>query len=147
MLVTRVEFSVPVVFGKGRPRFARGHAYTPKETREKERLVGDCYRLASYKEYGQVVKAPAGVPVTVEITLYKPLPKSRPLRVLFEFFTVKPDIDNAAKGVLDGLNGVAYVDDAQVTKLVAVKADRTRNIEEETLIQVTWEDPNGTAEP
>ena len=144
--MTRVEFSVPVVFGKGRPRFARGHAYTPKETREKERLVGDCYRLASYKEYGKVMKAPAGVPVTVEITLYKPLPKSRPLRVLYEFFTVKPDIDNAAKGVLDGLNGVAYVDDAQVTRLVAVKADRTRDTEEQTLIGITWEDPDDAAE-
>jgi len=141
-----LTFSVPVVFGKGRPRFARGHAYTPKETREKERLVGDCYRLASYKEYGQVMKAPAGVPVTVEITLYKPLPKSRPLRVLFEFFTVKPDIDNAAKGVLDGLNGVAYVDDAQVTRLVAVKADRTRDIEEQTMVEVCWEATDGTAE-
>lgn len=141
-----LTFSVPVVAGKGRPRFSRGHAFTPKETREKERLVGDCYRLASYKELGEVVKAPAGVPVTVEITLYKPLPKSKPKKITTEPFVAKPDLDNAVKLVLDGLNGIAWADDAQVTKLVAVKEDRTRNVKEETVIKIAWEAPNGAAE-
>lgn len=142
----RLTFSVPVVAGKGRPRFSRGHAFTPKETREKERLVGDCYRLASYKELGEVVKAPAGVPVTVSVTLLKPLPKSKPKKITSEPFVAKPDLDNAVKLVLDGLNGIAWADDAQVTKLVAVKEDRTRDTEEQTLILVSWEDPNGAAE-
>ncbi len=29
----------------------------------------------------------------------------------------KPDSDNIAKIILDGLNGIAYIDDNQVTKL------------------------------
>ena len=33
----------------------------------------------------------------------------------------KPDLDNVAKGVLDALNGVAYVDDTQVVRLLVQK--------------------------
>jgi Holliday junction resolvase RusA-like endonuclease len=34
---------------------------------------------------------------------------------------VKPDLDNVAKAVLDAINGIVYVDDAQVINLVATK--------------------------
>ena len=34
---------------------------------------------------------------------------------------IRPDIDNLAKFVLDGLNGLVYSDDRQVVKLVASK--------------------------
>ena len=40
------------------------------------------------------------------------LPRVRPIR---------PDIDNLAKFVLDGLNGLVYHDDRQVVRLVATK--------------------------
>ena len=33
----------------------------------------------------------------------------------------KPDMDNIAKIILDSLNGLAYLDDKQVTKLVIWK--------------------------
>lgn len=35
--------------------------------------------------------------------------------------TTKPDIDNIIKAVLDGLNGVAFKDDKQVTSIKATK--------------------------
>jgi Holliday junction resolvase RusA-like endonuclease len=50
----------------------------------------------------------------------------------------KPDIDNAIKLVMDGLNGVAWADDAQVTSVSAVKADRTRDCEASMLVSVEW---------
>lgn len=31
--------------------------------------------------------------------------------------TIKPDTDNIAKSILDSLNGIAYLDDKQVTDL------------------------------
>lgn len=40
--------------------------------------------------------------------------------------TVKPYVDNAAKLVMDALNGVAYRDDAQATLLIARKHRRFR---------------------
>ena len=35
--------------------------------------------------------------------------------------TVKPDIDNLTKAVLDALNGLAWYDDAQIVELNASK--------------------------
>ena len=34
----------------------------------------------------------------------------------------RPDVDNATKAVLDALNGVAWEDDSQVTRLVVEKS-------------------------
>ena len=34
---------------------------------------------------------------------------------------MRPDIDNLVKIVLDGLNGVAFMDDKQVIELYAIK--------------------------
>ncbi len=36
-------------------------------------------------------------------------------------YTGKKDIDNIAKSILDGLNGVAYIDDKQVVQLTISK--------------------------
>jgi Holliday junction resolvase RusA-like endonuclease len=35
--------------------------------------------------------------------------------------TAKADLDNIAKSVLDGLNGVAFYDDRQVAELLVVR--------------------------
>lgn len=35
--------------------------------------------------------------------------------------TVKPDIDNYTKGILDSLNGICYKDDSQIVSLIANK--------------------------
>lgn len=35
--------------------------------------------------------------------------------------TLKPDVDNYVKGIKDALNGIAYVDDSQVTVLLISK--------------------------
>ena len=37
------------------------------------------------------------------------------------FCDKKPDLDNAIKSILDGLNGVAYYDDKQVVQISATK--------------------------
>jgi len=55
--------------------------------------------------------------VTVRVDLFMPRPKSakraRP--------SVKPDVDKLARGVLDSLTGVLFVDDSQVVELHARK--------------------------
>lgn len=38
-----------------------------------------------------------------------------------ELFTKRPDVDNLAKAVLDGLNGVLYTDDSQIVELRVCK--------------------------
>ena len=101
--------------GKDRPRFFRGHAYTPKETKEYEKLVASKYE-------GEKIKGQ----VKVEITAHYKIPKSTTKKALLEIKNgklpqVKPDIDNILKIVLDSLNGVAYEDDKQVTSITANK--------------------------
>ena len=43
-------------------------------------------------------------------------------------YTKRPDIDNLAKAILDGLNGIAYTDDNQVAELEIQKlySDKAR---------------------
>lgn len=114
------------VRGQGRPRFTtRGkftRAYKPKKDVDYESLVAKCYR-----EAGGTLHTGA---VEVHITAFRALPQSRPRKVSHEPDTFKPDVDNICKIVLDGLNGIAYLDDSQVVYLTARKQDRRRRPEE-----------------
>lgn len=93
------------------------HVYTPQQTIDEERAVGLAYKGPRHEG-----------PVSVRIDVYRALPASRPKRTVSEPDTVTPDADNIAKAVLDGLNGVAYVDDKQVVELHVYKHDRVRRI-------------------
>lgn len=113
------------VRGKGRPRFTRsGRPYTPKGTRDYERTIREAYENAPGRP-----PEPFSGPIEVCIMTYRQLPKSTPKSVFSEQDTHKPDADNVAKVVLDALNGVAWLDDAQVTSLTVVKLDRERREE------------------
>lgn len=92
------------------------------------------------QEWGNRPCAPAGVPVTVRILTTRPMPKSRPKRIVTEPDVYKPDADNIAKLVLDALNGIAWSDDTQVTGLYVYKCDRMRNLIERTCVEVEWEE-------
>lgn len=117
--------------GKARPRATviGGHArvYTPKDTATYENLV----RLAYSEQNGG--EPPLRGPVMIEMTFFFAPPKSAywpvnkkhsgELRNGWEMrrYTSKPDIDNLAKTVMDGLNGVAFVDDSQIWRITASK--------------------------
>ena len=124
------SFEVPFVRGKGRVRFARamGRTYTPDATAEAMQLIR--------QEWGDRPCAPAGVPVTVRIVTMRPIPKSRPKKIVAEPDVYKPDADNVAKLVLDALTGVAYEDDAQVVRVCVTKARRRRGVDEHMTITI-----------
>ena len=107
--------------GKGRPRFTkRGHTYTPEKTKQYETLVGLCYRNIA-KDYKFTS------PVRVIVMAHFKIPKGKSKKVVGDMLnghilpTKKPDVDNVAKIILDGLNGIAWEDDTQVTELVVSK--------------------------
>lgn len=114
-----LSFTVPgKPVPKQRPRMTRwGSVYTPAETTRYERLVAQCARAAG--------AAPVSGPVAVDIHVQLPIPKSwsKARRSAADGgpHTQRPDIDNLAKSVLDGLNGVAWADDAQVCSVSASK--------------------------
>lgn len=103
--------------GKGRPRFtADGRAYTPSETRAYEQKVKACY----LQQCG-CHRFPDDSAIRVWITAVFPVPqsasKAQREKLLSGAHTHKPDADNIAKAILDGLNGVAYRDDARIADL------------------------------
>ena len=111
--------------GKGRPRAStRGgfvRMYTDAKTLGYEAAIADeAARAMSGAE-------PFETPMQMQVSCYYPIPKSWPKKIKQEaideerFPNVKPDLDNVVKAVLDALNGVVYLDDAQVVNLVATK--------------------------
>lgn len=109
--------------GKGRPRFGNGRAYSDSATRHAESAV-----RAAWKDAGGET-LPAGVPLACEARMYMQRPQNHykrngsysavgersryPLR--------KPDVDNAAKLILDALEGYAYPADAAIVSLYVRK--------------------------
>lgn len=111
------------IVGKQRPRATTfgGHAriYTPKDTMNYESLV----KFSFLEQYPNFIPYDRETAIKVHITCFKPIPKAyskkkrqqaldREIRPM-----VKPDLDNIAKSILDGLNQVAFVDDKNVVDL------------------------------
>ena len=138
--VREVVFSVPFVIGKARPKVTRHGNYTPAKTRRAEQAIRAAYELAVANRGGTVddYRAPAHESVSLRIETQRPLPESRRKGVSTEPDTYKPDADNAAKLVMDALNGTAWVDDAQVDELVVSKDYRYRNAPTRTTVRVLW---------
>lgn len=106
--------------GKGRPRFTKnGHVYTPAETINYETVVG-----LSYRNSAKGYKFTSPVKVTIK-AYHKPPKKSK--KVVESMLnghilpTKKPDADNIAKIILDGLNHIAWDDDTQVVEMMVTK--------------------------
>lgn len=119
--MSRVTFELDEVRACPRPRHMRnGHTYMPREYMAYRRRVAGAYLAAGGSDMGSA-------PIAVSIDVMRELPVSRPKRVSAEPDTVRPDVDNIAKGVMDALNGIAYEDDSQVVSLSVLKCDRTRN--------------------
>lgn len=102
---------------KERPRKgASGHMYTPKRTRDFEKLVGDVAKT--------IARPAFTCPVVVRIIIMEPVPKSYKgiKREAATSGLISPpvgDLDNKVKAITDGLNGIAYLDDNQINRIIA----------------------------
>lgn len=114
------EFEVPgKIIGKGRPRLNTytGSVYTPTRTKDYESLI-EQYFLLKYPRY-----KPFEGRVQIEINAFFEIPKNAKKadkELMLENKinpTKKPDIDNIIKIILDAMNGIAFKDDIQITKL------------------------------
>lgn len=122
--------------GKGRPRFSKvgGYVktYTPKATHDYERLVAEAF----LSQNGIIFDHPY---LDVYITAYFPIPKSTKKSDKLSMskglipYNHKPDVDNIAKSILDGLNGVAWNDDRQV---VSLKVKKFYGVETKAIIRI-----------
>lgn len=118
--MSKTTFTIPgKPRGKQRPRFTSNrHPYTPSETKEYEKLVGMCYQAAG----GQMMEGLIAVDIVAQFAPPKSLSKAKKLELLAtKYVGKKPDGDNIAKIILDGLQGVAMADDALVAHLTVTK--------------------------
>ena len=110
---------------KGRPKFSKiggfVRTYTPKKTSDYETIV----RETAQQAMGQTepLETPTAVYLYIRLSIPKSYPKKRLAACLkgLERPIKKPDIDNLAKSVLDGLNGIVYRDDGQIVSLHVTK--------------------------
>ena len=105
--------------GKARPRFS-GHAYTPEKTKAYEESVAWAYRQAG----GRLLTGPVRVSVFAYFAVPKSATKAQKAAMLSGGIrpTKRPDLDNICKAIFDGLNGVAFADDAQIVSTYAEKS-------------------------
>ena len=122
-MIFRVEGRVQ---GKARARtfynkrIGKMQSITPEQTKSYEELIRWCYKASGGEYLGEQ-------PISLTIKAYYEIPKSfsksKKLQAIQGQLrpSVKPDIDNVCKSVLDALNGVAYYDDKQVISIVCEK--------------------------
>jgi Holliday junction resolvase RusA-like endonuclease len=110
---------------KGRPRFAKRGNYVQAYTPVKTKTYEDEVRLLATKAKGSGSTLEGSVSVFIYISFS--VPKSYSKRKLEdclsgkEKHTKKPDLDNVAKAIIDGMNGIIFKDDSQITSLHVTK--------------------------
>lgn len=122
-----VRFSVPGKgIGKGRARStASGHHYTPKKTENAEAVVKLYCDQAMKRSKVETIPAMQAVGIIIHIWMHVPqtikgykLKKAERTDLLQYSYPVgKPDSDNVQKLVMDAMNGVAWMDDSQVSQV------------------------------
>ena len=130
---------------KGRPRLGRKQTYTPARTRAYGGSVATQTRAAM--RYAKLRGAAAGLPVAIELDIVfqrrsdlfrRADPDGRIPKA------TRPDLDNVAKSVMDGLQvAELFVDDGQVAVLVVRKwwgevLNRQRRLSEPAHVRVRY---------
>ena len=111
-----IEFVVEgLPVAKGRPRVTRNGTYTPRKTKDYEKLVQYSFRN-QYK--GQALQG--ALKIKIDFYMYIPKNTSKKRRKLKNdkqiLPTKKPDFDNLTKSITDALNGLAFKDDNQIVE-------------------------------
>lgn len=122
MIYSFTVMGVPVP--KRRPRFARVGkfvtTFTPKETTLAEKNVAKCFS-DKYNKHKVIEDKPICLRVIFYMPISKSLSKKKQNELLGKDHTKKPDCDNLIKVVCDGLNGVAWKDDSQISYMSCSK--------------------------
>jgi Holliday junction resolvase RusA-like endonuclease len=117
---------------KQRPRVTKtGRAYTPQATREFESAI----KIMASEHISEPLKGALSLEVLFVYPRLKSEPKGRTER---KYKTTRPDLSNLVKSLEDGLEGVAFSDDAQICRTVSEKIHAS--IHEEAHIEVTLQE-------
>lgn len=97
---------------KARPRVGKWGAYTDKATREFEEAIKKAYKKAKGPKFTG--------PVQLTVSFYSES-ISITIKSIDAESSLRGDIDNYLKSIMDGLNDIAYEDDKQVLNIKAYK--------------------------
>jgi len=130
-MVSFIIKGIPKV--KQRPRFATRNGkvltYTPKTTASFENLV----KLNAEKEFQQPLTGAIRLAIRFQLPRPKRITwKTKPMPEIYS--DKRPDIDNLAKSVIDGLTGIAFNDDGQIADLHVTKKYHAGNTEPKTIV-------------
>ena len=110
---------------KGRPRFStRGKypvAYTPEKTKNYESEVAMMAKAAMGASEALEGALEAFIYVTFPVPASYSKKRTEACLNNTEKHTKKPDLDNVVKICLDGMNGIVFKDDSQITSIHATK--------------------------
>ena len=110
---------------KGRPRFStRGKfpvAYTPEKTKTYETEVGMMAKAAMGASQALEGALEAFIYITFPVPASYSKKRTEACLNNTEKHTKKPDLDNVVKICLDGMNGIVFKDDSQITSIHATK--------------------------
>lgn len=117
-----ISFEIPgECVAKGRPKFCRWGVYTPKKTKDYESLIQKLFKqqFHEFEPFSNRIKAD----ITVTKAVLKSSSKKDKIKMINNEISpiTRPDIDNYIKSILDGLNGLAFVDDSLIVELKAIK--------------------------
>lgn len=113
--ISFVLLGTPVPKGRPKAHNVHGHVamYTPAKTRAYEARVG---KAASDAMRGREI-----MPCSVQVRLLFHLKRPKSLSKRVTTHVKRPDVDNLAKAVLDGMEGHVYVNDSQIFDLHVTK--------------------------
>jgi len=111
---------------------ASGQRYDKQRDKKRE-IAWPC------KDAMQGTGGPLSGPVVMRVYFYFPRPKSGPRKNAkkFPYPDCIPDVDNCCKLIADGVNGIAWDDDAQVVELYARKLYALERNEARTVVMIT----------
>lgn len=101
---------------KGRPRFnsRRGIVHTPTKTKQFEKTLRKEIEALWFGEFNkQTIKKLTGLSLRITSSFVRPKSVSKKRKHV----TVKPDLDNLTKSILDSMNKIVFEDDSQIIDL------------------------------
>lgn len=119
----KYEFEIKEkAIGKERPRYnsKTGKMYTPTKTSTFEEKVKWAFK-SKYNIETELSIKPFRATIIAIFTPPQSISNKKKEELLYKEYTKKPDADNIAKAILDSLNGLAYKDDNQITRLTVIK--------------------------
>lgn len=131
MAILQFVFEVDPV-PKGRPRLGKYGTYTPERTRNFEKTIQILAITQMRKRNWKSLEGPLSVSILFRFK--RPKKPSNPYP--------RSDLDNNVKGILDSLNQIAYLDDAQICHLECWKQYGDRSGIVLTLSQISEVSPS-----